>query len=90
MASVMPVISIGVSEHVAQGIWEQATAHPGQRLLSLKCEAEVAILGDQNPCTQQFWGQSRASPKSRKAGLQQASSQLQSAKVSLALKNSVS
>jgi hypothetical protein len=46
------VIPVGVSGHVAQRIWEQAVAHPKQYLPGLKCDTELAILGDQNSSTE--------------------------------------
>ena len=51
-----PVVPIGVSGHVAQRVWEQAVAHPEQYLPGLKCEDELAILGDQNSTTEQLIG----------------------------------
>lgn len=51
-----PVVPIGVSGHVAQRVWEKAVAHPEQYLPGLKCDAELAILGDQNSTTGQLIG----------------------------------
>ena len=43
-----------VSGHVARRIWEQAVAHPEQYLPSLKCDTELAILGDQSSSNEQL------------------------------------
>lgn len=49
-----PVIPIGVSGHVAQRIWEQAISHPKHYLPGLHCDAELALLGEQNSTTEQL------------------------------------